>query len=101
MQAQMYKEHPVSISKSINFSADKDDFFVEYSLYTFESHLNCMSADQMKRVAEVISEFLEKYGENGKREVHWEVMDKTHLFYPCFCTSEYCAMVRLFYVIFK
>ncbi len=74
-KTQMYKEHPISISKSINFSADKDDFFVDYSLYTFESHLNCMSADQMKRVAEIISEFLGKYGENGKREVHQEVTD--------------------------
>lgn len=70
-----YKEHPISINKSITFSADEDDCFVEYSLYTFESHLSCMSADQMKRVAEIILEFLGKYGENGKREVHWEVSD--------------------------
>ena len=57
-----YNRYPISIDKSINFDARKEVFFVEYGLDTFESSLNCMSADQLKRVADIIYEFLKMYG---------------------------------------
>lgn len=70
-----YNRYPISIDKSINFDARKEVFFVEYGLDTFESSLNCMSADQLKRVADIIYEFLKMYGENGDRKVCWDVAD--------------------------
>ena len=70
-----YNRYPISIDKSINFDARKEVFFVEYGLDTFESSLNCMSADQLKRVADIIYEFLKTYGENGDRKVCWDVAD--------------------------
>ncbi len=70
-----YNRYLISIDKSINFDVRKDVFFVDYSLDTFESSLNCMSADQLKRVADIISEFLKTYGENGDRKVYWDVAD--------------------------
>ena len=70
-----YNRYPISIDKSINFDVRKEVFFVDYSLNSFESSLNCMSADQLKRVADVIAEFLKTYGENGNRKVYWDVAD--------------------------
>ena len=70
-----YNRYPISIDKSINFDVRKEVFFVDYSLDSFESSLNCMSADQLKRVADVIAEFLKTYGENGDRKVCWDVAD--------------------------
>ena len=67
-----YNRYPISIDKSINFDARKEVFFVEYGLDTFESSLNCMSADQLKRVADIIYEFLKMYGD---RKVCWDVAD--------------------------
>ena len=66
-----YNRYPISI----NFDVRKEVFFVDYSLDSFESSLNCMSADQLKRVADVIAEFLKTYGENGNRKVCWDVAD--------------------------
>ena len=62
-----YNRYPISIDKSINFDVRKEVFF--------ESSLNCMSADQLKRVADIIAEFLKTYGENGDRKVCWDVAD--------------------------
>ena len=59
-----YNRYPISIDKSINFDVRKEVFFVDYSLDSFESSLNCMSAD-----------FLKTYGENGNRKVCWDVAD--------------------------
>ena len=70
-----YNRYPISIDKSINFDVRKEVFFVDYSLDSFESSLNCMSADQLKRVADIIAEFLKTYGENGDRKVCWDVAD--------------------------
>ena len=70
-----YNRDPISIDKSVNFDVRKEVFFVDYSLDTFESSLNCMSADQLKRVADIISEFLKTYGENGDRKVYWDIAD--------------------------
>ena len=67
-----YNRYPISIDKSINFDVRKEVFFVDYSLDSFESSLNCMSADQLKRVADIIAEFLKTYGD---RKVCWDVAD--------------------------
>lgn len=72
-----YKEYPISINKTINLYADKNDFLVEYGLCTFESELDCMSANQMKRVADMILKFLQVYGENGNQKICWNVANDT------------------------
>ena len=65
----------MSISKSIDLCASENCFRVDYSLSTFESDLCCMSAGQMKRVADTIQMFLKKYGENGDKKVSWDMND--------------------------
>lgn len=70
-----YEEYGVSISKNIDLCADKNCFHVDYSLSTFESDLCCMSAGQMKKVADAIQRFLKKYGENGDKKVVWNAED--------------------------
>ena len=44
-------------------------------IITFESDFCCLSAEQMKRVADTIQMFLKKYGENGDRKVSWDMND--------------------------
>lgn len=70
-----YGEYGVSISKTVDLSVGEDYFHVDYSLNTFESDLCCMSADQMKRVADTIQRFLKEYGENGDKKVVWNAED--------------------------
>lgn len=70
-----YEEYGVSISKSIDLCAGANCFHVDYSLSTFESDLCCMSAGQMKKVADTIQMFLKTYGENGDRKVSWDIND--------------------------
>lgn len=70
-----YENYGVSISKNIDLCADKNCFHVDYSLSTFESDLYCMSAGQMKKIADMIQTFLKKYGENGDKKVSWDVND--------------------------
>lgn len=70
-----YEEYGVSISKSIDLCAGENCFHVDYSLSTFESDLCCMSAGQMKKVADIIQMFLKKYGENGDKKVFWDMND--------------------------
>lgn len=69
-------EYGIGISKNVNLSADRDDyFFTDYSLSTFEGQLQCMSAEQLKRIADTIQEFLQEFGENGEKKVHWDIAD--------------------------
>lgn len=70
-----YGEYGVSISKTVDLSVGEDCFHVDYSLNTFESDLCCMSADQMKRVADTIQRFLKEYGENGDKKMVWDAED--------------------------
>lgn len=70
-----YEEYGVSISKDISLWADRDEFYIDYSLGTFEYDLACMPAATMQRVADIISDFLKVFGENGDRKVRWDITD--------------------------
>ena len=70
-----YEEYCVSISKDIGLYADRDEFHISYSLGTFDSDFDCMPAGQMQRFADIISDFLKVFGENGDRKVHWDIAD--------------------------
>lgn len=70
-----YDEYCISISKYIDLDADRDEFHINYSLGTSESDLDCMSAGQIQRVADITSGFLKVFGENGDRKVHWDIAD--------------------------
>lgn len=74
-QTESYGEHPITIHKSVALYADKDCFFVDYSLYTHETDVQCMSAGQMKRTAVIMLNFLKRFGENGDKQIRWDVAD--------------------------
>lgn len=75
-------EYSISISKDICLYADKEDFHVSYSLDTFDSELNCMSAKQMQRVVDTILDFLNVFGENGEKKVRWDIVDCPDVWQP-------------------
>lgn len=68
-----YGEHPISISKSVDLCAGDDHFSIDYSLSASDLELCCLSAAQMQRIADTISGFLKEYGENGDRNVRWDI----------------------------
>lgn len=70
-----YDEYGVSISKDIGLYADRDEFYVNYSLGDFDADYDSMPAGQMQRVADIISGFLKVFGENGDKEVRWDIAD--------------------------
>lgn len=70
-----YGEYGVSISKDIGLYADRDEFHINYSLGTFDSDFDGMPAGQMQRFADIISDFLKVFGENGDRKVRWDIAD--------------------------
>lgn len=71
-----YDEYEISISKDISLYADRDNyFFTDYCLSTFEGQLQCMPAEQLKRVSDTIQEFLRVFGENGEKKVRWDIAD--------------------------
>lgn len=74
-RTESYGEHPVTINKSVSLYADKDHFFVDYSLYTYETDVQCMSASQMKRTAVIMLNFLKQFGENGDKKIRWDMGD--------------------------
>lgn len=74
-QTESYGEHPVTVNKSVSLYADKDRFFVDYSLSAFETDVLCMSAGQMKRTAVIMLNFLKRFGENGDKQIRWDVTD--------------------------
>lgn len=73
--AKSHDEYCISIEKDVDFRGDTNCFHVDYSLDTFESELRCMSAGQMKRVADTILEFLRVFGEEGEKKVYWDITD--------------------------
>ncbi len=74
-QIKEYEEHGVSISKHVGLYADRDEFFVSYSLDNIDADFDWMSAGQLQRIADAISAFLRVYGENGGQEVRWDMAD--------------------------
>ncbi len=70
-----YDEYTINVSKNVGLYSDEDEFYVSYNLDTSVSDLNCMSAEQMKRVANAISDFLKLFGENGDKKVRWDIAD--------------------------
>ena len=70
-----YGEYNVSISKHVGLYADRDEFFVSYSLDNIDADFDWMSAGQLQRIADAISAFLRVYGENGGQEVRWDMAD--------------------------
>ncbi len=70
-----YGEYNVSISKHVGLYADRDEFYVSYSLDNIDADFDWMSAGQLQRIADGISAFLRVYGENGERKVCWDMAD--------------------------
>lgn len=68
-----YDEYCISISKDINLYADEHHFHVNYNLGSFDADSEGMPAGQMQRIADIISDFLKVFGENGDRKVHWDI----------------------------
>ena len=70
-----YGEYNVSISKHVGLYADRDEFYVSYSLDNIDADFDWMPAGQLQRIADGISAFLRVYGENGERKVCWDMAD--------------------------
>lgn len=70
-----YEDYGVSISKDVDLHADRDEFHVNYSLGTSEYDFDSMPAGQMQKAADIISDFLKVFGENGDRKVRWDISD--------------------------
>ena len=70
-----YEDYGVSISKDVDLHADRDEFHVNYSLGTSEYDFDSMPAGQMQKAADIISDFLKVFGENGDRKVRWDIAD--------------------------
>lgn len=70
-----YEEYDVRISKHIGLYADKDEFYVNYSLDNVDADIDWMPLGQLQRITDAIVAFLKVYGENGEREVRWDIAD--------------------------
>lgn len=58
-----YGIFPVEISKTVSRYSHDDGFFIDYGVETFDSNLQCMGTQQLKRVALTILAFLGKFEE--------------------------------------
>lgn len=68
-------EYCIDIIKTISLESGEEDFSVEYSLDSFDIDMDCMSAKQMKRAANMMLKFLEKYEEDGNKKITWDTND--------------------------
>lgn len=68
-------EYCIDIIKTITLESGEEDFSVEYSLDSFDIDMDCMSAKQMKRAANMMLKFLEKYEEDGNKKITWDTND--------------------------
>lgn len=66
-KTETYGIFPVEMSKTISRYSHNDGFFIDYGVETFDSNLQCMGTQQLKRVALTILAFLGKFEE--KEEV--------------------------------
>ena len=80
-------KYVVSISKYVGLHADRDEFCVNYSLDNIDSDFDWMPVGQLQRVADAISSFLTVYGEEGEREVRWDMADYSETSQPDFLFS--------------
>ncbi len=66
-KTETYGIFPVEMSKTVSRYSHNDGFFIDYGVETFDSNLQCMGTQQLKRVALTILAFLGKFEE--KEEV--------------------------------
>lgn len=66
-KTETYGIFPVEMSKTVSRYSHDENFFIDYGLETFDSNLQCMGTQQLKRVALTILAFLGKFEE--KEEV--------------------------------
>lgn len=79
-----YGIFPVEMSKTVSRYSHDDGFFIDYGVETFDSNLQCMGTQQLKRVALTILAFLGKFEE--KEEVS-DTEDATSNGLFCICKS--------------
>lgn len=70
-----YDEYCINISKDIDLHADENNFHVNYSLGDLQADSEGIPAGQMQRIADIISDFLKIFGENGDKKVRWDIAD--------------------------
>ena len=70
-----YDEYCISISKDIDLHADENHFHINYSLGDLHADSEGIPAGQMQRIADIISDFLKVFGENGDKKVRWDIAD--------------------------
>ena len=70
-----YEEYDVSISKDISLYAGREEFYVSYSLGSWGADWDSVPAGQMQRFADIITDFLKVFGENGEKRVRWDIAD--------------------------
>lgn len=84
-----YEEYDVNISKHIGLYADRDEFYVNYSLDNLDADIDWMPLGQLQKIADTITAFLKVYGENGERKVRWEMAD-----YPAASQSDIVFTIK-------
>lgn len=83
-KTETYGIFPVEMSKTVSRYSHDDGFFIDYGVETFDSNLQCMGTQQLKRVALSILAFLGKFEE--KEEVS-DTEDTTSNGLFCICKS--------------
>ena len=83
-KADTYGIFPVEMSKTVSHYSHDENFFIDYGVETFDSNLQCMGTQQLKRVALTILAFLGKFEE--KEEV-CDIEDVTSNGLFCICKS--------------
>lgn len=74
-QTESETEQGIYISKNIDLCAGDDHFSIDYSLNASDSDWCCLSAAQMQKMVDTISGFLKTFGENGDKNVRWDIAD--------------------------
>ena len=83
-KTETYGIFPVEMSKTVSRYSHDEGFFIDYGVETFDSNLQCMGTQQLKRVALSILAFLGKFEE--KEEV-CDTKDTTSNGLFCICKS--------------
>lgn len=68
-------EYGVCISKNIALYADRDEFYVSYSLGALEPGADDMPAGQIQKLAGILSDFLNTFGEGGEKKGCQDITD--------------------------
>lgn len=83
-KTETYGIFPVEMSKTVSRYSHDDGFFIDYGVETFDSNLQCMGTQQLKRVALTILAFLGRFEE--KEEVSDAVDSESNELF-CICKS--------------